>query len=225
MRSFTFNAVDDQVNALAERLSAELSALLNRQSRVVLALSGGRSPVRLFRKLSTADLEWKRVIVTLVDERLVPSSHPDSNAWLVNKYLLKGYAASATFQPLVTLPDNAEACLAEAIRHFQYPDIAILGMGDDGHTASLFPGAAELPVGLDLSTPFPVIAATSPVAPYRRFTLTRAALMKARHLYLSIQGEAKRKVLTQACTQETLLLPISYFVQQTEVPLDVYWAP
>jgi len=98
-------------------------------------------------------------------------------------------------------------------------------MGDDGHTASLFPQAAELDAGLNLSTVAPILAVTPPSAAHQRLSMTRAALLKCGKLYLAIQGDAKRVVFERARRAYDPQYPISCFLQQKETPLDVYWAP
>lgn len=224
MQYFSYCSADEQVDALSSRIIHDLSIYLQHQEMVVLAVSGGRSPIPLFHKLSQVNMDWQRVRVTLVDERLVAVDHPDSNERLVKTHLMVNHAACAKFLPLVT-PCAGEMSAQESTRHFSYPDVAILGMGEDGHTASLFPGAVELSEALSLSTDSPSIVITPPVASYRRLSLTRAALLKAKQLYLAIQGETKRIVFEKACQHEDPSLPISYFIQQTKAPFDVYWAP
>lgn len=225
MHYFSYNTLDEQVDALCLRLEAELTAYLIKQDKVVLAVSGGRSPIPFFHKLSQADIDWQRVVVSLVDERFISPDQPDSNAYLIKTHLLINQASCATFVPLVTAVDDAALNLTLAQKNFQYPDIAILGMGEDGHTASLFPNAVELPLGLALSTTCSLITLVPPEAPYRRLSMTRSALLNSKQLYLSIQGMNKRAVFERACQYEDPRYPISYFIHQTKVPLDVYWAP
>jgi 6-phosphogluconolactonase len=127
----------------------------------VLAVSGGKSPVPFFHALRSQPLDWSRVMITLVDERFVPADHPDSNAALVREHLLQDAAAAARFLPLVGDARDDVAELAAANAAYQHPTVAVLGMGEDGHTASLFPGATALADGLDM-------AAACPCLPYSR---------------------------------------------------------
>jgi len=205
-------------------VAADLRQAVELNGRAVLAVSGGRSPIPFFECLAQADLPWRQVTVTLVDERMVPAEHADSNARLVREHLLQGKAAEAAFLPLATHPEDEARSIAEACRAFVWPTVAVLGMGDDGHTASLFPEAAELDAGLDLGQQQAIIGVTPPVAPHRRLSMTRSALLKCDKLYLSIQGNGKREVFERARAREDRRWPISYFLQQKETPLDVYWA-
>jgi 6-phosphogluconolactonase len=224
MEWFAFDSASAQSDALARAIVADLAAAIEARGQAVLAVSGGRSPVPLFERLAQSPLDWSRVAVTLVDERLVPDDHADSNARLVRQHLLQGLAAAARFIPLVTNAADEGQCLQDAGKAFMVPTVAVLGMGDDGHTASLFPAAAELAAGLDLAQTQAIIGVTPPAAPHRRLSMTRAALLKCGKLYLAIQGENKRAVFEQARVAEDLRFPISCFLHQKGTPLDVYWA-
>ncbi|TDR76519.1 6-phosphogluconolactonase [Paludibacterium purpuratum] len=224
MQWLEFESPGAQADALAAAIAADLKQAVEQNGRAVLAVSGGRSPIALFERLAQADLPWQRVTVTLVDERMVPADHADSNARLVREHLLQGKAADATFQPLATHPEDEARSIDDACRAFTWPTVAVLGMGDDGHTASLFPDAAELDAGLDLGQKQAIIGVTPPAAPHRRLSMTRKALLKCDKLYLSIQGNGKREVFERASAQADRRWPISYFVKQDETPLDVYWA-
>lgn len=136
-----------QVQALAASIANTLTHVIEVQGSACLAVSGGRSPIALFAALRVLPLRWADVSITLVDERAVPPEHADSNARLVREHLLQDAAAAARFFPLVLSPHvhgesvDVDACVATANDPFQQPDVVILGMGDDGHTASLFPDA------------------------------------------------------------------------------------
>ena len=144
-----------QVARLAEAIAGTLARVIDEQGSACLAVSGGRSPIALFAALRVLPLRWADVSITLVDERAVPPEHADSNARLVREHLLQDGAAAARFFPLVLSAHvhgdsvDVDACVATANDPFQQPDVVILGMGDDGHTASLFPDAAELDEGID----------------------------------------------------------------------------
>jgi 6-phosphogluconolactonase len=225
MVCFAFDSAAAAAQALAQAVAADLACRLAQSSQVVLALSGGRSPLLFLQALAACDLDWSRVRVTLVDERLVPESHPDSNAALLRRHLLQGRAVSARLVPLVTDAGDAEGSAALACAHYLQPALAVLGMGADGHTASLFPGARELAAALDLKTRPPVIVMTPPLAAHQRLSMTRAALLKCDKLYLAIQGADKRRVFERALRAEDPALPLSCFLQQKVTPLDVYWTP
>ncbi len=217
--------IDRLVHVLADALAQDIA----RRGRAVLAVSGGRSPIALFQALARAPIEWPRVILTLVDERLVPPDHADSNAALVRAHLLTGAAAQARFLPLVDDAPDLAGCVDRANAQFralaQPLTAALLGMGDDGHTASLFPGAAELPLGLSPDYPLPYLAVTPQHAAHKRISLSLAALLGAGRLLLSISGETKRTVYARASEPPpSPQLPIGYFIQQSTTPFDAYWS-
>ncbi len=222
-----FHAFESQAAAaevLARRVAADLAAVIGRRGHAVLAVSGGRSPVPFLQALSAEVLDWSRVSVTLVDERVVAPGHADSNAALVRDHLLQGGAADAGFRPLVSTAANVDAELAQAAAQWQTPDVVVLGMGDDGHTASLFPDAANLAAGLDPANPAALLAVVPPEAPHTRISMTLAEILRSGKLYLAIAGDNKRRVLEQASRTLSAAQPVSHLLQQTENPLHVYWA-
>jgi len=212
--------------ALAAQLAADLRADLAAHPRSSLAVSGGSTPRQMFGILSTTELDWARVAITLVDERWVDPADPDSNAALVRECLLQDRAAAASFVGLKAPgPDcvGAVAAVADAIDSLPRPFAAVvLGMGGDGHTASWFPQASNLHLLLDPTNPARV-AATDPVtAPHPRMTLTLAAVLDSRHIHLHITGSAKRAVLESAVARG---LPVASVLAQPHTPLTIWWAP
>jgi 6-phosphogluconolactonase len=181
------------------------------------------------------DIDWSRVRITLVDERCVPRSHPDSNALLVQTHLLQDLAAKAqlvfmvasTAEPLdnpATLAKAASLALTAA----GVADVLVLGMGADGHTASLFPDAPNLTNALDLRNTQTCVAielAHLPAnAPYARITQTLAQILSARHIVLPLSGTDKLNTLQLAWKQATPALPISCVLQQTQTPVALWLA-
>lgn len=191
---------------LADWVAARLRAALGERKRALLVVSGGSTPVPFFEALSQAELDWSGVTVTLADERCLPPQHPDSNAHLVQQHLLRGRAQAAHWLPLF---DPAQPSPEAACRHAEaalaaphWPaDVVVLGMGADGHTASLFPHAPELKEALDAG-PGPrcvaVAAPTLPNVPVPRLSLSARALLDARALAIHITGPAKAALLRQA---------------------------
>ena len=213
--------------ALAEAVATSLKMGIARRGRASLAVSGGSTPTLLFRTLSSRpDIAWDRVTVTLVDERWVDETSDRSNARLVKANLLQGRASAATFVPLYqggTRPDigKTEAALASVRRPL---DVAILGMGNDGHTASFFPGGDNLHEALTVEGP--VVAIEAPGAGEPRVTLTLRQLLAARALYLHIEGEEKVKTLEQAEAEGPVEdMPVRAILRQTQTPLTIYWSP
>lgn len=213
------------VQAMLHDAGAALKRQIQETGHATLAVSGGRSPIPLFQALSDADLPWPQIAITLVDDRHVPTDHPDSNEKLVRTYLLQGAAAAAKFKGLVSDPDNIAASVARANTLPDEITVAILGMGDDGHTASLFPDAPQLAEGLAPEQTQRYLQMTPGQAPHERISLTLAALLRSQYIMLAIAGEHKRTVLQEAAHQTTPALPISYVINQTGVPVDVYWHP
>jgi 6-phosphogluconolactonase len=224
----------DNPQALAEQFAADvadrLSAALAMRDHASLVVSGGKSPVPFFQALSRADLPWHRVWITLADERWVDPSSPDSNERTVREHLLQGPAAAANFVPLKHEAPTPEASLGECaavLEAIPKPfDLVILGMGEDGHTASLFPGVEGLAGLLDPEAPPAPVTLTPPIAPHRRISLNLSALLEARGIALAISGSTKRTVLERAQQQNRPLeLPIAAVLHQQSVPVDVYLSP
>jgi 6-phosphogluconolactonase len=187
-----------------------IQAGLSERGAAVFAVSGGKSPVPLFEALATMPLPWERVTVTLVDERFLPTDHPDSNEALVRRHLLQGAAAAATFVGLRNSGGGSagaaslEAAATAADRTLatlpQPFDVMILGMGEDGHTASWFPDGDRLAVALDLGTKqlvIPMIAENAPATP-ERLTLTLKVVAAARTVLLPLEGAGKLATLERA---------------------------
>lgn len=210
------------IDALSRDIADRLRGCLRRASVCTLAVSGGRSPVPLFERLAQADLDWSRVRVRLVDERYVPPDHPDSNEALVRRHLLAGPAAAAAFRGLYLAGASIEQAVAAANDDARPIDIAVLGMGDDGHTASLFPGAAQLDAALAADAAC-YLHVTPPQAPHERISLSLAALRACGHLVLYVAGPHKRDVLLTAQKRVDTRLPISLLAAEPGAPLDVHW--
>lgn len=213
--------------ALADRVAAMLRHAIGQRGRASLVVSGGRSPVPFLRALGQRKLDWSCVTVTLADERWVPADHPDSNAGLVIANLLQGPAAEARFVPLYggeNSPGDGLAACAARLGEMQRPfDVVVLGMGDDGHFASIFPGIPRL--GELLSESGPALAATvPPAAPHARITLGLSALLDARRILLPIAGAAKRSVIEAAAGGHESF-PIATLLRQRRAPMHVFFCP
>jgi 6-phosphogluconolactonase len=223
----TFTTKQDLADALSEAITANLKAGIAARGKASLAVSGGSTPTLLFRTLSARpDIAWDKVTVTLVDERWVDETSDRSNARLVKANLLQGRAAAARFVPLYqggTMPDVGKT--AAALANVPRPrDVAILGMGNDGHTASFFPGGDNLSAAL--TGEGPVVAIAAPGAGEPRVTLTLSQLLAARALYLHIEGEEKVKTLEQAEAEGPVEdMPVRAILRQTQTPLTIYWSP
>lgn len=220
---------------LAQDIAQRLAAAIEVRGFAVLSVSGGKSPVALFEALRVIDIDWSRVRVTLVDERCVPRVHPDSNALLVQTHLLQDLAAKAQLVFMVT---NATELLDSPITQAKaagialgaagIADVLVLGMGADGHTASLFPEAPNLSDALDLRNTKNCVAIelkNPPAnAPYARITQTLAQILSARHIVLPLTGADKLHTLQQAWPHATPALPISFVLQQSRTPVALWLA-
>jgi 6-phosphogluconolactonase len=186
---------EDLAVGLADWTAEHLRAAITARGVALLVVSGGKSPARFFDLLSDLDLEWPRVDITLADERRVADDSPRSNARLVRERLLRNRALAANFTPLadVRLPPGEELAAARVrIANLPSPaDVVILGMGDDGHTASWFPDADGLAAAMDPGARQLVAPIVAPDAPEPRLTLTGRVILRARAIALEIQGEAK----------------------------------
>ena len=223
----TFHDKQQLAEALAEAVAANLKAGIKARGVASLAVSGGSTPARFFQVLSQrSDVPWEKVAITLVDERWVDESSDRSNARLVKANLLQHRAAIANFVPLYqggATPEPVRAGRAQAGVP-QPLDVAILGMGNDGHTASFFPGGDNLEEALTAEGP--VVAITAPGAGEPRVTLTLKRLIAARALYLHIEGEEKVKTLEQAEAEGPVEdMPVRAILRQTQTPLTIYWCP
>ena len=205
-------------DAAAQAITDQLVEALRTHGRAGLVATGGRSPGPVYDRLATATaFDWTRVVVTLSDERCVPADDPASNARLVRERLLKGRGAKAHLLPL--WPEPEPAALA-ALTPF---DAVMLGMGEDGHIASLIPGDPGLEDAYatqDLTRPVPAGLGKPPVA---RITLTLSALANARAIFLLIAGEAKRGVIGRALAGEDL--PVGRLISQSKAPIRIFWTP
>lgn len=251
MREFADS--DAVAKALAGDVAGRLAESIAARGRAVLAVSGGTTPVRFFGALSKVEIDWDKVTVTLVDERFVPPSHERSNERLVRENLLVGRAAEARFVGMYfgagSVEEDAKRA-SGAVSGLMPVDVLVLGMGTDGHTASLFPdatGIAEM-----LKAPTPSRAAPEPPLPPEggeerptgggeerlagdvvlpvharsageaRLTLSLAAICKARAVFLHIEGPQKRGVLERAAAEK---LPVAAVLAAVETPVVTYWAP
>lgn len=222
----TFDEPSEQSDALAQAVGDTLTAALAAggpsATRATLAVSGGTSPKPFLQTLSKSALDWAHIDVTLVDDRWVPETDSASNAQLARQTLLQNAAAGAYFLPLVDTSHSLESHIAElnADPQRRVPDVAVLGMGEDGHTASIFADAPEWDFAISTADRF---VSTHPAsAPHARVSLSMSALKQTRQLYLFIGGQKKLDVLTAALAAPQKNA-ISTLANAQGVRLDVYW--
>lgn len=225
------------VEAVANEIAQSLATALSERDSASLVVSGGATPIPLFRRLREASLPWDKVHVTLADERWVDVQDEASNERLVRREFLQGAAAAARFIGLKNEAPTAQqgaaatwARLGAITRPF---DVLVLGMGEDGHTASLFPGSPGILPALDPSASPMCVAMSAPVRPNGRISLNLAALAQSRRAYLHIEGERKWEVYREAAqlailtpAQETpASMPVAAMLRLRSPGLQVCWAP
>ena len=214
--------------ALVSKVSKLLMSAIKEIGRASLVVSGGTTPVTFFYLLSQEDINWSKVVVTLSDERWVEADHSDSNEKLVRENLLINKAKSAKFIPLKNAARDAvlgEARAESDIERIGPFTLVILGMGVDGHTASLFPRAETLSLGLDMNSGRTAIAVTPPAAPHQRMSLTLPCLLNSQQIILHISGAGKQDVLQVAQAGDDITeLPIRAILNQQLAPLSIFWA-
>jgi 6-phosphogluconolactonase len=223
-----FVSRDALMAAVAERIADALRAGIAERGAACAALSGGTTPEPAYRLLAAQTLDWSKVTFALVDERFVPPDQEPSNEGLLRRALAPAFAQGARLAPMYadtpTAREAAErADTRYALLHF---DIALMGMGPDGHTASWFPGAATLSEALDLESERAVVAVHAPQAygTPERLSLTRAALARAGHILVLILGDEKRAYLETALSTRAEDAPIaSLFALPKRTP-EVLWA-
>ena len=210
----------------AEKIADLLSDSIASRGGASLVVAGGSTPKPIFERLSTRHLDWAKVHIGLTDERWVRASHSDSNEHLVRHFLMRNQAAAAQFHPLYSPTSRPSAGLAEAERSINSMprpfDAVLLGMGTDGHFASLFPGLPETKAGLDLHSPSLCVAVDKPQSGYARLSLTITALLYARLILVAISGRPKRTVALQALAggAET---PIATLLAHRKDDLEFLW--
>lgn len=217
--------------ALAQDVAARTQTIIDSTGQAVLALSGGRTPVRFLQELSKQPIDWAKVTLTLVDERWLSPDHEQSNARLLQEHLLKNQAQQAYFLPLKNAATHvldgyqeAENRLCEMLPKI---DIAVLGMGEDGHCASWFPHSQALAGLLSEQTQARSLPVLDAPEVAERLSLTWAFLAQSQHLYVHFEGEKKKAVFDQAVIEQELhqvgLLPIRKVLGQKNVPVSLYY--
>lgn len=233
MNTTTLCSFDRQEALTAKLVRTVTTALeqgIQRRGRASLVVSGGSTPIPLFQALSQTPFAWNRVHVTLADERWVPPDAPESNEQLVRTHLLQGEAATASFVGLKTedsTPHQAESTVQRRLAALPRPfDLVLLGMGNDGHTASLFPGSPELDHAIAPSTSITACAITPANAPHLRMTQTLSSLLNSRIIFLHLTGAEKNRVYQQALNgTDSAEMPVRAILHQRQTPVTVYWAP
>ena len=215
--------------ALAETIANRLADAIQERGHAVLAVSGGTTPMRMFEILSRKQIDWNQVTITLVDERFVPVESDRSNEHLVRSFLLRENASVAKFVGLYNPASTVTAAVlaaANRIDGLTRPfDVVVLGMGNDGHTASFFPDARRLDQAIDPKTRALVLPIHSESAGESRLTLTLPVLIDARMLILHIEGAAKQATLERALAgDDEHEMPVRAVFHNARTPIELYWS-
>ncbi|WP_203310044.1 MULTISPECIES: 6-phosphogluconolactonase [Sphingomonas] len=225
----------DDAGELAEAIAGDIQfvieSAIDARGSAVIALAGGKTPFPAYEKLAQAKLDWKRVTIVPGDERIVPLGDPLSNVTQLGKLFIPKGARVIPIVPKQTEDYKAAGRSADALmQDLHWPlDLCLLGVGGDGHTASIFPGpdfdeALNGPkerrmLGV-MPDPLP------PEAPVARVSLSRAAIASARALMIAVTGQAKRDVIEKAIDQgPSSPYPIGRVLADVELPVDIHWAP
>ncbi len=214
--------------AAAQAIAALVMRRVEGQYKASLVVAGGTTPRQCFAELAHMELDWQHVSVVLSDERWVAPDSEESNERLVREMLLKDRAAAAELLPFYAPgsdPETRSEELNQQIRNLPFPfACALLGMGEDGHFASLFPDADNLDDGLDTESQHLCIPVRTAASPHPRISLTLSALSRSDEIVLLVFGDKKREVL-EAAKEPDSDLPVARLLMQKRAPVNVYWAP
>ena len=224
-----FESCEQLNEALAEKGSCVLAATIALKGKASIAVSGGSTPIGFFSVLSKKDIDWKNVIITLADERWVDIKNDASNTRLVHENLLQNKADVAQFfhlQQDKSLCQEASINVNLAANNDLLPlDVLVLGMGEDGHTASLFPCSKQIEQGLDIKNKHDLMMVEPTTASHQRITFSFAALQRSKNVFLHICGRSKKTVLNKALNGDNKFdMPIRAFLQDSAIDMQVYWA-
>ncbi|MCB1845434.1 MAG: 6-phosphogluconolactonase [Halioglobus sp.] len=223
-----FETRDAASIAAADRILAALRRRLTADAKTSLVVSGGTSPRRCLRELAVADIAWSNVHLVLSDERWVPPDSSDSNERFVRETLLQNAAKGARLQGVYREGLSVEKRAVELDGELRLQPLpfacSLLGMGADGHFASLFPDAENLADGVDMGLPAMCIPVRTAASPYARISLTLSALSRSDEIVLLLFGHEKWAVL-QAAKRSADAFPVSRLLLQKRAPVHVYWAP
>jgi 6-phosphogluconolactonase len=225
-----FADMDALSRELAGGIANQLARAIDLRGLASLVVSGGRSPVKLFECLRVQTIDWSRVCVALADERWVEPNDAGSNERLVRDVLLQDHARAARFLGLKNAapsPDLGAVSAWETFARVPRPfDMTVLGMGDDGHTASLYPGSPNLRSALNPAAAAGCVGMWAPAAPQPRLSLNLSALLDSRRLVLLITGESKWRTYLSACEAGAVEeMPVRAVLRQQRTPIEVFWAP
>ena len=222
-----FSSQGDLVFSLGKKIISNLEKAILEKGKASLLVSGGSTPKSLFNELSLYNISWDKVNIALCDERWIDSKNKYSNVNLVRTTLLNNFAKSANFismyQEDINIEDAEKVC-SDIYKNELFPfDVLILGMGNDGHTASLFPENIKLKMAFEEEDNL-CISMTPKDVPYKRMSLTKKAILSADNIYLHFEGEEKQKVYEQIKDGiDSFKMPISEILNDSKKKIEVYY--
>lgn len=226
-----YDDVEEMAAAVAGDIGFIIESAIEARGAAVIALAGGKTPIPIYKKLSSARLDWKRVTMVPADERIVPLGDPLSNVTALAKYFLPKGARVIPIVPNAIADYKAAGRSADALmQDLHWPlDLCLLGVGSDGHAASIFPGPDfdEAVNGPKDRRALGVMPDPLPIdAPMPRVSLSLAAITAARALMIAVTGQEKRAVIETAIKQgPSSAYPVGRALAATELPVDIHWAP
>ena len=224
---YSANNSESLASDLCQCIGEILTEAIRKRGRASMAVSGGSTPIRLFKEFSLLSIDWTKIDLTLADDRWVDAKNADSNELLVRTHLIKNKAAKVNFIPLKNDAKTAkegQIYSEKMLRKITLPfDVVVLGMGSDGHTASLFPCSDELPEAMNLNNSNYLISTSPKTAPYERISLTARVIFDSKNVFLHLNGSTKLHTLESAMEYKDLnKMPIYTFLKNG---LSIYWSP
>ncbi len=224
---YSTNNSESLASDLCQCIGEILTEAIRKKGRASIAVSGGSTPIPLFKEFSLLSIDWTKIDLTLADDRWVDAKNADSNELLVRTHLMKNKAAQVNF---ISLKNNAKTAKEgqiyseKMLRKITLPfDVVVLGMGSDGHTASLFPCSDELPEAMNLNNSNYLISTSPKTAPYKRISLTARVILDSKNIFLHLNGSSKLHTLESAMEYKDLnKMPIYTFLKNG---LSIYWSP
>ena len=204
---------DSILNNLTESIAGSLISSISLNGHASIVVCGGKSPLQLYKNLSSKDLDWSKVSIFLGDDRIVPVDHEDSNTFLIHQHLIKNKASMASFHALLDYKDSIEG-----IKH---PfDVVLLGLGNDGHFASLFPAQLSIPEAFNVEASPGIILSDQELGSpsHKRISMNLSLLINAKRCILLVPSPEKRKIVEKAFTDNQL--PLHFLLTQKKIKVE-----
>ena len=230
LQEYFFETRKELTQVVGDRIGEILKNACTEHGNTTFIASGGNSPKEVYQHLHQLDLPWQDITVTLSDERWVSDNDPNSNEAMIRRELLINSASAAKFISLYSKDKSIESAVDEIetrLKTLTFPSAcALLGMGLDGHIASLFPNADNLASAIDVNSTQLCCPITAPGLEQKRITLTAPVLLNTRHIILLIMGDEKRSIYEKAKhATDRLIMPVRVLLHQYRIPVEVYWSP